>query len=144
MIANGIQGPPSIGGLDDAIICRESCASHRPSVEGAFTGPAGAHADRRFKGRHRRVPVRTDDDDAAHRFTVQGEGDDSVGDQLGLNQTAAVLLLLIGQLLELVPGPIEADPMRDHAVDPDPVTVGPVGHARGEADQSGFGGTVLR
>src|SRR5829696_6905841 len=33
-------------------------------------------------------PVRTDDDDAAHRFTVQGEGDDSVGDQLGLNQTA--------------------------------------------------------
>jgi len=67
-------------------------------------------------------PVRTDDDDAAHRFTIQGEGDDSVGDQIGLNQTAAVLLLLVGQLLELVPGPIEADPMRDHAVDPDPVT----------------------
>jgi hypothetical protein len=32
----------------------------------------------------------------------------------------------------------------DHAVDPDPVTVRPVGHAGGEADQSGFGGTVLR
>jgi hypothetical protein len=60
----------------------------------------------------------------------------------GLNQTAAALLLLVGQLLELVPGPIEADPMRDHTVDPNPVTVGPVGHAGGEADQSGFGGTV--
>jgi hypothetical protein len=58
-------------------------------------------------------PIRTDDDDAAHRFTVQGEGDHSVGDQIGL--TAAVLLLLVGQLLELVPGPIEADPVRDHA-----------------------------
>jgi len=67
-------------------------------------------------------PVRTDDDDAGYRFTVQGEGDDSVGDQIGLNQTAAVLLL----------GPIEADPVRDHAVDPDPVTVGPVGDAGGE------------
>jgi hypothetical protein len=89
-------------------------------------------------------PVRTDDDDAAHRFTVQGEGDDSVGDQIGLDQTAAVLLLLVGQLLELVPGPIEADPVRDHAVDPDPVTIGPVGNAGGEADQSGFSSTVLR
>jgi hypothetical protein len=88
-------------------------------------------------------PVRTDDDGAANRFTVQGEGEDSVGDQIGLNQTAAVSFLPVGQLLELVPGPIEGDPVRDHAVDPDPVTVGPVGHAGGEADQSGFGGTVL-
>ena len=39
---------------------------------------------------------------------------------------------------------IAADPVRGHTVDPDPVTVGPVGHAGGEADQSGFGGTVLR
>jgi hypothetical protein len=54
------------------------------------------------------------------------------------------LLLLVGQLLELVPGPIEADPVRDHAVDPDPVTIGPVGNAGGEADQSGFSSTVLR
>jgi hypothetical protein len=38
-------------------------------------------------------PVRTDDDDAAHRFTVQGEGDDGVGDHIGLDQTATVLLL---------------------------------------------------
>jgi hypothetical protein len=27
----------------------------------------------------------------------------------------------------------------DQAIDPDPVTVGPVGHTGGEADQSGFG-----
>src|SRR5688500_6988375 len=31
MIANGILCPPSIGRLEDAIICRESCASPRPS-----------------------------------------------------------------------------------------------------------------
>jgi hypothetical protein len=58
-------------------------------------------------------PVRADDDYTAHRSTVEGKGDDGIGDQIGIHQAAAVLLLLGGQLLELAPGPIEADPVRE-------------------------------
>src|SRR5215207_11728606 len=50
MIANAIQGPPFIGGLEDAIICREPCASPRPSC--------------------RRNPIRQDDEFSPRRLSI--------------------------------------------------------------------------
>lgn len=110
---------------------------------GPFIRTDGAHAGSAMGVDIVRLPLGADNDDATVRLAVERTFYDGVGDHAGIDKTTAGASL-DRSTVQIGAGPDQADLVRYDIVDPDLAFVGPIGHARDEADQTHVPSPPLR